>query len=89
MGFRMDGINCRPIPHDENGNLFSEQLGLTLKQEGARLYLTVPETGLPVPSLDTEGRRADEPTLRAKEAEARAERRSHSVLRKKHGKPLV
>ena len=73
MGFRMDGINCRPIDPDENGNLFSEELGLTLKREGTRLCLTDPETGSPVPSLDTEGRRADEQTRRAEEAEIRAE----------------
>lgn len=80
MGFRMDGINCRPIDPDENGNLFSEQLGLTLKQDETRLYLIDPETGMPVPSLETEGHRADEQTLRA-EKEARKAARLSAKLR--------
>lgn len=80
MGFRMDGINCRPVDPDENGNLFSEELGLTLKQDGTRLCLIDPETGYPIPSLETEGHRADEQTLRAEE-EARKAARLSAKLR--------
>ncbi len=88
MGFRMDGINCRPIDPDENGNLFSEELGLTLKQDETRLCLIDPETGRPVPCLDAESRRADEQTLRAekeahraREAEKRAEQEARKAAR--------
>ncbi|MEE4358044.1 MAG: Uma2 family endonuclease [Desulfococcaceae bacterium] len=88
MGFRMDGINCRPIPPDENGNLFSEELGLTLKQEGELLRLADPETGCLVPSLEEEARRADEAesqakgqSLRVREAEKRAEEEAQKAAR--------
>jgi len=76
MGFRMDMINCHPIPPDENGDLFSEELGLKLRQEGHLLRLIDPKTDRPVPSLDEAALMAEEEFHRAEKESRRAEKES-------------
>ncbi|MEZ4525204.1 MAG: Uma2 family endonuclease [Desulfobacterales bacterium] len=73
MGFRMDIINCRPISPDENGDFFSEELGLKLRQEGHLLRLVDPETDRAVPSLEEAALMAEKEAIRAEEESIRAE----------------
>ncbi len=65
LGYRLDGMTYRPIAQDEEGNLFSKELGLILKQEGHLLRLYDPDTGRPVPSLDEAVLKAEDESRKA------------------------
>ncbi len=84
MGFRMDIINCRPISPDENGELFSEELGIKLRREGYFLRLIDPETDRPVPSLEEAALMAEEESRRAAEAEKRAQEEANRAEEESH-----
>ena len=80
LGFRLDGVMYSPIPREEDGSLFSKELGLSLKREGHLLRLHDPETGLAVPSLEEAVSMAEEESARAEE-EARKAARFAAKLR--------
>ncbi len=81
IGFRLGKEGYAQITPDENGNLFSEELGVVLSLEEHYLRVLDPNTAQPVPSLHEavslmrqESQRAQKATLLAQQEAQRAER---------------
>jgi hypothetical protein len=80
-GFRLDGMAYTPISLDDNGNLFSEELGLILKREEYLLRLVDPKTNQAVPSLNEAVSMAEQAEQRAEQESQRAEQEARRADR--------
>ena len=74
MGFRLDGLMYTPVIAEDDGSLFSAELGLKLIREGHMLRLLDPETGRLVPNVDEAVSMAEKETRRAEKEVRRAEK---------------
>ena len=73
LGFRLEEGEYVPLLPDNNGRLFSAELGIFLNPEGAILRVIDPDTGKPVPSLDEAVSQAEQEAQRAEQEAQRAE----------------
>ncbi len=76
VGFRLEDGAYSPIPADEEGCIYSEELEATLKRDDDLLRIVDPETGRYVPSIKEAARMAREEAERAERESKRAEQES-------------
>jgi Uma2 family endonuclease len=73
QGYRLvDGV-YHPIPPNEDGELFSQELQLILRPDGAMLRVVDPQDHQAVPDLDEAVERAEQEAQRAEQEAQRAE----------------